>query len=71
MNEDMRPSYYGSKNGIEVFDVIDSFDLDFYSGNVVKYLLRAGRKDPSKRIEDLVKARTYLNRIIERESKNV
>ena len=34
-------------------------DLDL--GNAVKYIARAGRKDPSKFIEDLEKARFYLD----------
>ena len=49
--------YYES-DGIEVFDVIEAFDL-------IKYICRAGRKtfDP---IPDLRKACTYLEREIER-----
>ena len=56
--------YYES-DGIEVFDVIEAFDLNFNLGNVIKYICRAGRKtfDP---IPDLRKACTYLEREIER-----
>lgn len=56
--------YYES-DGIEVFDVIEAFDLNFNLGNVCKYICRAGRKtfDP---IPDLRKACTYLEREIER-----
>ena len=34
--------------------------LGFLEGNVVKYIARAGRKDSSKLIEDLEKAKRYL-----------
>ena len=39
------PSHYQTKNGLEVIDVIESFDLGFNLGNVVKYVLRCGKKD--------------------------
>lgn len=56
--------YYES-DGLEVFDVIEAFDLNFNLGNVIKYICRAGRKtfDP---LPDLRKACTYLEREIER-----
>ena len=60
--------YYES-DGIEVFDVIEAFDLNFNLGNVCKYICRAGRKtfDP---LPDLRKACTYLEREIERLESN-
>lgn len=63
-----RPSYYakGWSNGAEVIDLTEH--LSFCAGNVVKYVCRAGRKDPDKHIEDLEKARWYLDREIERAS---
>jgi hypothetical protein len=61
------PPHYKSKSGIEVIDVIESFGLNFRLGNSTKYILRAGRKGSArKRIEDLKKARWYLDREIER-----
>lgn len=45
----------------EVIDVINDWGLGFDLGNAVKYIARAGRKDPSKFIEDLEKAQFYLN----------
>lgn len=57
------PDYYEGKGGMQPFDVIDAFSLDFYEGNVVKYLVRWRKKDG---MADLHKARTYLERIIER-----
>ena len=61
-----RPSYYtnGWSNGAEVIDLTEH--LSFCAGNVVKYVCRAGRKDPDKHVEDLEKARWYLDREIER-----
>lgn len=34
--------------------------LDFDSGNAIKYIARAGFKDPAKELEDLHKAQWYL-----------
>jgi len=59
----VRPSYYDGKTGMQPFDVIDEFGLDFYEGNCVKYLVRWRKKNG---LEDLRKARAYLNRIIDR-----
>ena len=60
------PSHYadGWSNGAEVIDLTEH--LSFCAGNVVKYVCRAGRKDPDKHVEDLEKARWYLDREIER-----
>ena len=60
------PPHYanGWSNGAEVIDLTEH--LSFCAGNVVKYVCRAGRKDPGKRIEDLKKARWYLDREIAR-----
>lgn len=60
---DWTPLHYRG-NGMQPFDVIDAFDLDFYEGNALKYLLRWRKKNG---IEDLVKARTYLQLLIDRE----
>lgn len=59
-----RPSHYTSGK-IEVIDFIEDQQLDFCLGNTVKYVARAGKKDPNKTVEDLEKARWYLNRAIE------
>ncbi len=48
------------------FTIIDAFDLDFYGGNALKYLLRAGRKPGTDKVEELKKARHYLDEMIER-----
>lgn len=61
MNDAIRPDYYKS-NGIEVLDLTDAFDLNFNLGNVVKYVVRAGKKDGEEKEKDLAKAKFYLNR---------
>lgn len=70
-NKDLRecvenPSHYNSGK-IEVIDFIEDQKLGFCLGNVIKYVSRAGKKDSSKTIEDLEKAKWYL----EREIKNL
>lgn len=57
------PSHYRG-NGMEAIDVIEAFKLDYYLGNVVKYVLRSGKK--GERAEDLSKAIWYLKRAIEK-----
>jgi hypothetical protein len=57
------PEYYRGDGGMQPFDVIDAFGLDFYEGNIIKYVCRWRKKNG---IEDLYKARTYLNKLIER-----
>ncbi len=59
------PSHYTDGN-IEVIDFIFDKGLgrDFCLGNAIKYISRAGKKDPSKEKEDLMKARWYLDRYI-------
>ena len=59
------PSHYTSGQ-IEVIDFIEDKDLGFHLGNAVKYISRAGRKNPDKTIEDLRKAVWYINRQIQR-----
>lgn len=46
---------------IQALDVIVAWQLGFNLGNTVKYILRSGKKDPQKYIQDLKKARYYLD----------
>ena len=63
------PKHYNAHpSGVECIDVVRH--MNFNLGNVVKYLWRAGEKDPAKHLEDLKKAAWYLNDEIERLSKN-
>ena len=59
------PSHYAAGRKYETIEVIDDWELGYRLGNSVKYISRAGRKDPAKTIEDLKKARWYLDREIE------
>lgn len=61
------PSHYQSETGLEVIDVIDAFTSDlsgveaFDTGNVIKYICRWSEKNG---VEDLNKARWYLDHLI-------
>ena len=58
------PNHYGGKeNKYEAIKVIESWELGFHLGNVLKYINRAGKK--SDMLEDLEKAQWYLSRHIE------
>lgn len=59
------PAHYADGK-IEVIDFIEDKGLNFHRGNAVKYIARAGKKDPAKEVEDLKKAIWYLNREIKR-----
>ena len=60
------PEHYGGENNpYEAIKVIDAWDLGFSLGNTVKYISRAGKKDPQKELEDLNKALWYLQHHIE------
>lgn len=56
------PSHYQLKSGIQVIDIIEGAGLGFHLANVIKYVLRAGKKDPSKTKQDIDKAIWYLER---------
>jgi len=56
-----RPPHY-TQGGIETIDFIEAKDLNYNLGNVIKYVVRSGLK--GTRIEDLKKAKWYLEREI-------
>jgi hypothetical protein len=58
------PDHY--KNKVTPIDIIEMYDLNFSLGNVIKYTLRAGKKEGESDLDDLNKALWYLNREIER-----
>ena len=60
-----RPAHY-TTGKIEVIDFIDNQKLSFSLGNAVKYIARAGKKDPDKIVEDLQKAAWYINHEIKK-----
>lgn len=60
------PEHYGGEdNPYEVIKVIEAWKLPFNLGTMIRYIPRAGKKDPTKHIEDLQKAAWYLNREIQ------
>ena len=63
-NSVSHPAHYNAGK-IEVIEALEDWGLDFHSANAVKYIARAGKKDPTKEIEDLRKAVWYINRKIE------
>lgn len=64
--KEIRPDYYKAK-GVETIDVIEAFELNFNLDNVIKYVLRAGKKDGEEKEKDLNKALFYISREIKRE----
>jgi hypothetical protein len=59
------PQHY-NMGKYEVIDVINDWVLNFNLGNVVKYIARAGIKSQDTQIEDLLKAKFYLEYEIKR-----
>ena len=59
------PPHYVEGRQYEPLDVISDWGLNYRLGSALKYISRAGRKDPSKTVEDLRKAVFYLEREIE------
>ena len=68
MNDQINPNHYrGMSNGAEVIDITEN--LNFNGGNAVKYIARSCRLDGQNKgqvIEDLEKARWYIDREIQR-----
>ena len=62
MNNVDHPKHYNQ--GIEPIDIIESWKLNFSLGNAIKYILRAPYKN--NELEDLEKAKWYLEREIKR-----
>jgi len=59
------PSYYGHDQAvIECIEYIQSHAFDFLEGNIIKYVTRYEQKGG---VEDLKKAKWYLERLIKRE----
>jgi Protein of unknwon function (DUF3310). len=65
MNDPVNHPAHYTDGKIEVIDFIEDKELGFCLGNAVKYIARAGKKDPAKTIEDLQKAVWYVNHHIE------
>lgn len=57
------PKHY-NQGGIELVNIVDSYQLGFYEGNIVKYMIRSGKKPGNSKLQDLKKAQWYLNYLI-------
>ena len=60
IKDNINPSYY--KRSIQVTDFIIEYDMNFLEGNIIKYVTRYKEKNG---LEDLIKAKWYLDKLIE------
>lgn len=58
------PAHYTAYNGVEVIELTEQ--MNFNRGNAVKYIARAGLKSKDTEIQDLEKARWYIDRELNR-----
>ena len=61
-------SYYKSASGLEPFDIIDAFGLNYYEGAILLYLLRWRKKGDG--VTDLFKIKHYVDELVERVAPN-
>lgn len=66
MTDDMvnHPPHYTAYKGVEVIELTEQ--MNFNRGNAIKYIARAGLKSKDTEIEDLEKARWYIERELTR-----
>tara|TARA_R100000951_G_scaffold15779_1_gene12435 strand:- start:13129 stop:13332 length:204 start_codon:yes stop_codon:yes gene_type:complete len=62
-----QPHYENGKD-YDVIDIINDYQLNFSRGNILKYIIRAGKKRDE--LQDLLKAKDYLEREIQLIRKN-
>jgi len=55
--------YYKNEQDYDVIDICTDYNLNFNRGNILKYIVRAGKKDDE--LQDLHKALDYLLREVE------
>lgn len=68
MSEKINHPIHYNQLPIECIEVAKNFD--FVIGNAIKYLWRCGLKQNSSRLEDLKKAKWYIEYAIQEEEKN-
>ena len=54
--------HYEATGEYDLIDIISDYKLNFSRGNVLKYIIRAGKKDDE--LQDLYKALDYIQREI-------
>jgi hypothetical protein len=57
------PIHY-QRGSIQVWDFIADQKLDYFLGNVIKYVCRAGHKQYEEELDDLLKAQAYIDKKI-------
>ena len=62
-NKVIKPNHYKAGE-FDVISFCQIHDINFELGNVIKYVTRAGRKENNSELQDLFKAREFLNRRI-------
>ena len=55
--------HYQTSKDYDVIDIAKDYNLNFNRGNIIKYVVRAGKKDDE--LLDLLKAKDYLEREIQ------
>lgn len=55
--------YYENGKDYDVIDIINDYQLNFCRGNILKYVIRAGKKRDE--LQDLLKAKDYIEREIQ------
>lgn len=55
--------HYEATGEYDLIDIISDYKLNFNRGNVLKYIIRAGKKDDE--LQDLHKALDYIQREIQ------
>jgi hypothetical protein len=66
MSDKTNPDYYKA-GASDALAFVMAAGLDYPSGCIVKYLCRCGKKPGESRLDDLQKAKVYLDRMIEAE----
>ena len=62
-NDPISPNHYNDLVP-QPIEVVEGWNLGFHLGNTVKYISRLGRKPGADELEDMKKARWYLDRFI-------
>lgn len=62
-DEIAKPPHY-TRLTPEPIDVVEAWGCDWHTGNIIKYLARAGHKQGASAVTDLKKAAEYLRRLI-------
>jgi len=57
------PAHY-KRGSYQIWDFIGDQKLDYFIGNVIKYICRAGHKDYESELDDLLKAKAYIEKKI-------